>query len=133
MTQLLALMTSEGTWRKKLADLTIKWVFTFFMLWSISFDAYERLASYHDHRWSSEFGDCQTGDPDLHKYIGELYYKGKFTSLLLSAGLSDIHPCAVILDRKFVQAEQHLVASCKRDAALTLAEMAYEWQVSRKA
>ncbi|KAG7562397.1 hypothetical protein FFLO_02177 [Filobasidium floriforme] len=79
VTQLLALMTSEGTWRKKLADLTIK--------------------------WSLEFGDCQTGDPDLHKYIGELYYK----------------------DRKFVQAEQHLVASCKRDAAVTLAEMAYEW------
>jgi hypothetical protein len=27
-----------------------------------------------------EFGECPTGDSDLHKYIGELYYKGMHQS-----------------------------------------------------
>ena len=85
-------------------------------------------------RWSLEFGDCQTGDPDLHKYIGELYYKGSLRYLVPFSHNSASHQRADIIshidtDGQFVQAEQHLVASCKRDAAVMLAEMAYEWQV----
>ncbi|KAJ9108951.1 hypothetical protein QFC21_000273 [Naganishia friedmannii] len=79
LTQLLALITGEGAWRKKLADSAIK--------------------------WSADFGDCPTGDPDIHKYLGELYYK----------------------DGQFPQAEYHLLASCKRDAATMLAELMFEW------
>ncbi|WWC72559.1 uncharacterized protein I206_106521 [Kwoniella pini CBS 10737] len=79
ITQLLALTPTTGPWRKKLADVAIK--------------------------WSQQFGECPTGDPNLHQYIGELYYK----------------------DRAFPLAEQHLLASGKRDAAVTLAQMMFEW------
>ena len=50
VTQLLALTPASGPWRKKLADAAIK--------------------------WSASEGECPTGDPGLHQYIGELYYKG---------------------------------------------------------
>ncbi|KAK8850485.1 hypothetical protein IAR55_004403 [Kwoniella newhampshirensis] len=79
ITQLLALTPSSGPWRKKLADAAIKWTQT--------------------------HGECPTGDPNLHQYIGEMYYK----------------------DRVFEAAEQHLLASGKRDSAITLAEMMFEW------
>ncbi|WWD08334.1 hypothetical protein V865_006445 [Kwoniella europaea PYCC6329] len=79
ITQLLALTPTTGPWRKKLADAAIK--------------------------WSQQFGECPTGDPNLHHYIGEMYYK----------------------DRAFPLAEQHLLSSGKRDSALTLAQMMYEW------
>jgi hypothetical protein len=52
VTQLLALTPANGPWRKKLADAAIK--------------------------WSASEGECPTGDPGLHQYIGELYYKGMF-------------------------------------------------------
>lgn len=51
VTQLLALTPASGPWRKKLADTSIK--------------------------WSANNGECPTGDPALHQYIGELYYKGE--------------------------------------------------------
>ncbi|ORY20752.1 hypothetical protein BCR39DRAFT_554838 [Naematelia encephala] len=79
LTQLLALTPPHGPWRKKLADAAI--------------------------RWSSTHGDCPTGDPALHQYVGELYYK----------------------DKSYVQAEVHLLASGKRDAAALLAEMMFDW------
>jgi hypothetical protein len=53
VTQLLALTPVGGPWRKKLADAAIK--------------------------WSANNGECPTGDPALHQYIGELYYKGGTT------------------------------------------------------
>ncbi|WWD20666.1 hypothetical protein CI109_105142 [Kwoniella shandongensis] len=84
ITQLLALTPSSGPWRKKLADAAIK--------------------------WTQANGDCPTGDPNLHQYIGELYYK----------------------DRAFVAAEPHLLSSGKRDAAITLAEMMFEWSEKGK-
>ncbi|KAJ9125435.1 hypothetical protein QFC22_000396 [Naganishia vaughanmartiniae] len=67
LTQLLALTTGEGAWRKKLVDSAIK--------------------------WSADFGDCPGGDPDIHQYLGELYYK----------------------------------ACCKRDAAIMLADLMFQW------
>lgn len=82
MTQLLALTPANGPWRKKLADAAIK--------------------------WSANNGECPTGDPALHLYIGELYYK----------------------DQQYPLAEQHLIASGKRDAANVLAELLYDWYVS---
>ncbi|WRT70685.1 uncharacterized protein IL334_007683 [Kwoniella shivajii] len=84
ITQLLALTTPSGPWRKKLADSAV--------------------------RWSQQHGECPTGDPNLHQYIGELYYK----------------------DRAFPLAEQHLLGSGKRDAALTLAQMMFEWSEEGK-
>ncbi|WVR08549.1 hypothetical protein IAU60_005604 [Kwoniella sp. DSM 27419] len=84
ITQLLALTTPQGPWRKKLADAAIK--------------------------WSQSHGECPTGDPSLHQYIGELYYK----------------------DHAFPLAETHLLASGKRDAALTLAQMMFEWSEKGK-
>lgn len=51
VTQLLALTPASGPWRKKLADAAIK--------------------------WSASNGECPTGDPTLHQYVGELYYKGE--------------------------------------------------------
>ncbi|CAD6564980.1 MAG: hypothetical protein TREMPRED_000535 [Tremellales sp. Tagirdzhanova-0007] len=79
VTQLLALTPPSGPWRKKLADSAVK--------------------------WSASNGPCATGDPGLHQYIGEMYYK----------------------ERLFVPAEVHLLASGKRDAANMLAEMMFEW------
>ncbi|KAL1410062.1 hypothetical protein Q8F55_004064 [Vanrija albida] len=48
--QLLALTPAKGNWRKKLADVAVKW---------------------------SAAGGCPTGDPGLHQYLGELYHKGE--------------------------------------------------------
>lgn len=59
ITQLLALTPPSGPWRKKLADSAIK--------------------------WSAAHGPCPTGDPGLHQYIGEMYYKGE-SDMLVSAG-----------------------------------------------
>ncbi|ORX41022.1 hypothetical protein BD324DRAFT_647922 [Kockovaella imperatae] len=56
-------------------------------------------------KWSQSYGSCPTGDPSLHHYIGELSYK----------------------DRQFELAEQHLLASGKRDSAHLLADMMFEW------
>lgn len=56
ITQLLALAPAQGPWRKKLADAAIK--------------------------WTSQHGECPTGDPALHQYLGELFYKGKSTKRL---------------------------------------------------
>jgi hypothetical protein len=56
ITQLLALTPSAGPWRKKLADASIK--------------------------YSAHAGECPSGDPALQHYIGELYYKGRFSSSL---------------------------------------------------
>ena len=56
ITQLLALTPANGPWRKKLADAAIK--------------------------WSASEGECPTGDPGLHQYIGELYYKGMSALIL---------------------------------------------------
>ncbi|WOO79356.1 Golgi to ER traffic protein 4 [Vanrija pseudolonga] len=83
VTQLLALTPPSGNWRKKLADAAVKW---------------------------SAAGGCPTGDPSLHQYLGELYYK----------------------DRLFVPAEHHLLASGKRDAATLLAELLFEWSEKGK-
>lgn len=54
ITQLLALTPTSGPWRKKLADAAI--------------------------RYSIHVGQAPGGDPELHHYIGELYYKGEFLS-----------------------------------------------------
>ncbi|KAK1923080.1 hypothetical protein DB88DRAFT_330984 [Papiliotrema laurentii] len=78
VTQLLALTPVAGPWRKKLADAAIRW---------------------------STAGGCPTGDPNLHHYLGEMYYK----------------------DRQFAAAEQHLLASGKRDSANLLADLLFEW------
>ncbi|EIW69932.1 hypothetical protein TREMEDRAFT_38601 [Tremella mesenterica DSM 1558] len=56
-------------------------------------------------RWTQVKGTCPTGDPGLHQYVGEMNYK----------------------DRLYTQAEHHLLASGKRDAAITLAEMMFDW------
>ncbi|WVN89758.1 uncharacterized protein L203_104988 [Cryptococcus depauperatus CBS 7841] len=79
VTQLLALASPNGPWRKKLAESAVKWTQT--------------------------VGKCPTGDANLLQYIGELYYK----------------------DHHFVEAEKYLLGSGKRDAAITLADMMYEW------
>lgn len=57
ITQLLALTPSSGPWRKKLADAAIK--------------------------YSVHSGKCPTGDPALHHYIGEMFYKGASPSHLI--------------------------------------------------
>lgn len=96
VTQLLALTPASGPWRKKLADAAIK--------------------------WSANEGECPTGDPGLHQYIGELYYKGAcdiaFTECILK-----------LVDQQYPLAEQHLLSSGKRDAANLLAEMMFDWYV----
>lgn len=96
ITQLLALTPSTGPWRKKLADAAIK--------------------------YSVHCGECPTGDPGLHHYVGQLYYKGmSFPHCSIS------YPGAKTADRQFALAEPHLLASHKRDSAITLAEMLFEW------
>ncbi|KAF5359572.1 hypothetical protein D9756_002993 [Leucocoprinus leucothites] len=84
LTQLLALTGSEGTWRKTLVDKAIA--------------------------WSSKFGTCPSGDPDLQRYVGELLYK----------------------DGDFVGAEPHFLSSGQRDSARMLAEMFLQWSGGEK-
>jgi hypothetical protein len=108
ITQLLALTPAHGPWRKKLADNAIK--------------------------WSANNGQCPTGDPSLHQYLGELYYKGVIIppsdshhSRASLARLAQRPKLTGDIDRQFVLAEQHLLAAGKRDAAKLLAEMMFEW------
>lgn len=84
LTQLLALTGSDGTWRKTLADKAIA--------------------------WSSKFGPCPSGDPDLQRYIGELLFK----------------------DGDLYGAEPHFLASGQRDSARILAEMFLKWSDGEK-
>ncbi|OXG54285.1 cytoplasmic protein [Cryptococcus neoformans] len=56
-------------------------------------------------KWTQAHGQCPSGDPQLQQYIGEMYYK----------------------ERQYFLAEQHLLASGKRDASIVLADMMFEW------
>lgn len=56
-------------------------------------------------KWTQAHGQCPSGDPHLQQYIGEMYYK----------------------ERQYFSAEQHLLASGKRDASIVLADMMFEW------
>ncbi|KZW03437.1 DUF410-domain-containing protein [Exidia glandulosa HHB12029] len=82
LTQLIALVGSAQSWRKTVVDKAIA--------------------------WSAKHGECPTGDPDLHHYIGELLYK----------------------DGAFAQAEVHLLSAGKRDSARILGQMFAEWASS---
>ena len=96
-------------------------------------------------RWSVS-GGCPTGDPNLHHYAGELYYKGELgvaVYLTLTplpydmnhngqayTATRSLRYCRVLTsDRQFAQAETHLLASGKRDSANLLAELLFEWYV----
>jgi len=78
LTQLIALTSSEGSWRKTVIDKSIA--------------------------WSAKHGSCPAGDPDLQHYVGELLYKeGSFEAAephLLAAGKRD---SARLLAELFVQ------------------------------
>ncbi|KAH9943690.1 hypothetical protein B0H21DRAFT_748103 [Amylocystis lapponica] len=78
ITQLIALTGPSGAWRKTTVDKAIAW---------------------------SKHGPCPAGDPDLHHYVGELFYK----------------------EGAFEAAEPHLLAAGKRDSARLLAQMFVEW------
>ncbi|KAK2462949.1 hypothetical protein APHAL10511_005001 [Amanita phalloides] len=79
ITQLIALTGPEGSWRKTLIDKAVA--------------------------WSVKHGPYPAGDPELHRYIGELLYK----------------------EGGFEAAETHLLASGTRDSARLLAEMFVQW------
>ncbi|KAG8817786.1 hypothetical protein FRC17_011095 [Serendipita sp. 399] len=79
LTQLISLAGAKGTWRKTLIDRSIA--------------------------WSAKYGQYATGDPGLHGFIGDLFYKEQY----------------------FIGAEPHLLASGSRDSAKTLANMLFAW------
>ncbi|KAF8736697.1 hypothetical protein AX14_014107 [Amanita brunnescens Koide BX004] len=79
LTQLIALTGPEGTWRKTLIDKSVA--------------------------WTVKHGPYPAGDPELHRYIGELLYK----------------------EGGFEAAETHFLASGSRDSARLLAEMFVQW------
>ncbi|KAG8788327.1 hypothetical protein FRC15_004910 [Serendipita sp. 397] len=79
LTQLISLVGTEGTWRKTMIGGSIA--------------------------WSAKHGIYATGDPGLHGFIGELFYK----------------------EQDFVAAEPHLIASGSRESAKTLANMLFTW------
>ncbi|PVF98628.1 hypothetical protein CPB86DRAFT_806777 [Serendipita vermifera] len=79
LTQLISLAGSQGQWRKTLIDKSIS--------------------------WSARHGDSGTGDPLLHAFIGDLFYK----------------------ESDYVAAEPHLIAAGTRDSAKTLALMLFAW------
>jgi hypothetical protein len=79
ITQLIALTGPEGAWRKTLIDKSIA--------------------------WSVKHGPAPAGDPELHRYAGELLYK----------------------ENAFEAAEPHLLASGTRDSARILSEMFVQW------
>jgi len=59
-------------------------------------------------RWSAKHGPCKYGDPALHFFVGDLFYK----------------------EHDFPSAEPHLLAAGTRDAAKTLANMLFTWSRS---
>ncbi|KAG9046339.1 hypothetical protein FS837_004608 [Tulasnella sp. UAMH 9824] len=79
LTQLIALTGPDGAWRDTLISKSVA--------------------------WSAKAGECPAGDPDLHQYIGELFYK----------------------ESDFLHAEAHLVAAGSRDSALLLAQLLFDW------
>ncbi|KAF8621998.1 hypothetical protein AX15_007352 [Amanita polypyramis BW_CC] len=79
ITQLIALTGPEGAWRKTQIDKAIA--------------------------WTVKHGSYPSGDPELHRYVGELLYK----------------------EGDFEAAEPHLLASGTRDSARLLAEMFIQW------
>ncbi|KAF8552034.1 hypothetical protein OG21DRAFT_1466283 [Imleria badia] len=79
VTQLIALTGSSGSWRKTIIERAVA--------------------------WTAKQGLYLIGDPDLHRYIGELLYK----------------------EGAYDAAEPHLLASGKRDSARLLAQMFVDW------
>ncbi|KIR30835.1 cytoplasmic protein [Cryptococcus deuterogattii LA55] len=55
-------------------------------------------------KWTQAHGECPCGDPHLQQYIGEMYYR----------------------EGQYFLAEQHLLASGKRDASIVLADMMFD-------
>ena len=68
LTQLIALAGPSGGWRKTIIDKSIA---------SVPL-AYSFSSRWITPRWSAKHGVCPAGDQDLHHYVGELLYKGKF-------------------------------------------------------
>lgn len=68
-------------------------------------------------------GPYPAGDPELHRYIGELLYKGTQRLSLSEALYIDVED----IEGGFEAAETHLLASGTRDSARLLAEMFVQW------
>ncbi|KIL65689.1 hypothetical protein M378DRAFT_10575 [Amanita muscaria Koide BX008] len=82
MTQLIALTGPDGSWRKTIIDKSVA--------------------------WTVKQGPSPAGDPELHRYAGELLYK----------------------EGSFEAAEPHLLASGTRDSARILSEMFVQWSAA---
>ena len=124
-------MTSEGTWRKKLADLTIKCVPV--VMDSVELDVLKYFPMNFPGGLSNS-AIARRATPICTSISENCITKVRCATSVPFSHNSASHQRADIIshidtDGQFVQAEQHLVASCKRDAAVMLAEMAYEWQV----
>lgn len=76
---LIALVGPSNSWRKTLIDAAVA--------------------------WSSDAGECPTGDPTLHLAIGERLFK----------------------ENQFQPATIHLLAACNRDAAKILSNLLWAW------
>ncbi|KAG9002285.1 hypothetical protein FRB90_011407 [Tulasnella sp. 427] len=104
LTQLIALTGPQGNWRDTLISKSVAYAIS--LLCNIK-DVDLTLWGY-PHSWSAKAGDCPAGDPDLHQYIGELFYK----------------------ESEYARAESHLVSAGTRDSALLLAQLLFEWYQS---
>lgn len=112
--QLLALIDGEGPWRKKVADAAIKYVLS---ACPMTFADYPSL------------GGVQISEtvPRVIR-ICTSTWESYTTKVGVIRRMSDAANPGT--DRQFPQAEHHLLASCKRDAASMLAEMMFEWCVA---
>jgi hypothetical protein len=112
--QLLALIDGQGPWRKKVADAAIKCVASSELM-KCAEDTFQM--EFRSGRLSNRRpGHAQAPRRAVLQRWAELTIRG--ASLIRR------------VDRQFPQAEHHLLASCKRDAASMLADMMFEWYVS---
>ncbi|KAG8943495.1 hypothetical protein FRC04_002846 [Tulasnella sp. 424] len=104
LTQLIALTGPEGAWRDTLISKSVA--------------------------WTAKAGECPAGDPDLHQYIGELFYKGlQHIGVHQESNFSQA-VSLIVAESDFPRAESHLVSSGTRDSALLLAQLLFEWYQS---
>src|SRR6201999_4030213 len=81
---------------------------------------YSRHSSY-----TIKVGPFPFGDPALHHYIGEIYYKGR-PRLCKKRAFSLIFS----LECSFIIAERHFLHAASKDASRLFGKMMAEWYVS---
>lgn len=79
----------------------------------------------HDDSWTQKHGQYREGDPDLHDYVGTMFYHGKCRFNKQPGWCTEL-TFALTTEGRFALAEEHLLVGTDQSAEL-LGKVAAQW------